>query len=243
MNFGAGNLSRDRYPFQLFKIPWSFPQNRHPWTLVPRRQGCERQFERRRRIVDARMRCDGDKFMQAGPWDRPSVARCGQARYQAQRLFVPFAVFAMAINQQIGVDGNHEPTGGWMASSIACHPFPANSGCKPFPLNVTGAIAGSSACPSSFSTVARPSSTTLRSVVFRSRARSFARSNKSSEISKVVFTMGNHITQYGLQQQTTPSFVASEVTRLILQRTVQQGPTSTALLRPGAFECDGQFSG
>lgn len=94
---------------ELLKVPGTFCEQLKP------RAGEERVHKRQglgqggRWLIDARMRCYGQKLVNAGPGKRP---RCGLAPQGINGGFgcrMKRAVLAVRIDQQVGIEGNHAP--------------------------------------------------------------------------------------------------------------------------------------
>lgn len=64
---------------------------------------------RRRRFVNPRMRDDRQEFVNTRPGNRPFDAAFRKALYYRGSRFVPFAVAAVRIYQDVGVDRDQPP--------------------------------------------------------------------------------------------------------------------------------------
>jgi hypothetical protein len=148
----------------------------------------ESDGDRRRRIVDSRMRYDSKEFVQAGPWNRPRGTAFRQLGHAARRRLMKWCILAVRVNQYIGIEGDHPPRPSYARSRILSQSASHNSEANPWPLNVTLRNRNERAAFRSAMILRRPCSTSARRVV-RSRAAIFRASCRSgSEISSVVFT-------------------------------------------------------
>lgn len=77
--------------------------------LQPGADLIEGHGERCRGPVDARMRDDRQKLVKAGPWDGPRGSPLGKTGHRLERCGVPSGILAMGVNEDVRVDGNHEP--------------------------------------------------------------------------------------------------------------------------------------
>ncbi len=69
----------------------------------------QRGRQRRRRIEDARMGHDGQEFVHAGPGDRPGRLSLGERSHAAIGRGVPLRIFAVRVDENIGVEGDQPP--------------------------------------------------------------------------------------------------------------------------------------
>ena len=65
--------------------------------------------QRGRRIVDARVGDDREKFMQAGPGNRPGRTSFGQLRDATRGTRVERRIAPVRVNENVGVERDQEP--------------------------------------------------------------------------------------------------------------------------------------
>ena len=86
-----------------------FGQQNESGRLEPGVHLIESAFDGRRRRIDARMRNDGEKLVNARPGYRPRCVSLGELRDYAHRPFVKRRVFPMGGDEDVRVDRNQAP--------------------------------------------------------------------------------------------------------------------------------------
>ena len=76
--------------------------------FLPRFDGLEGGRVWGGRIVNAGVCDDGEEFVDGTPRDGPGVTAVSECNEVFPGRRVPFAVFPVSVNQQVGVDRNHE---------------------------------------------------------------------------------------------------------------------------------------
>ena len=105
----AARVARQNLLPELVPVLLRLCQQHQCRRLQPRLYLIERPIGRRRRIVDAWMGDDRQKFMNAGPRNRP----CGRAFGKLSKTFrcrsVKRRIFSMRVDENIRVDCDQEP--------------------------------------------------------------------------------------------------------------------------------------
>lgn len=86
-----------------------FAEERDGRRLQPRVDLIERTVERSWRHVDAGVGDDGEKLMQARPWDRPGLRAFGERGQPLQGGAMKGRVLTMGIDENVGIDCNQLP--------------------------------------------------------------------------------------------------------------------------------------
>lgn len=108
VNPTADNLADQKQSTQRGPMLVGFREQHQGGRLQPGVNLIERGGKRRRRMVDARMRHDSQEFVQARPRDCPSGVALGETGKMPRRSRVERRIFAMRVDQYVGIDGNQD---------------------------------------------------------------------------------------------------------------------------------------
>jgi len=108
VNFGTANFSGEGELAQFFEISRSLTQEAERGACLPSRERIQGNREGSGRLVDFRMSRDGQELMKTGPGDGPWFFGIGQSGDFLVRAFMPRGVFAVGVDQDVGVDRDHE---------------------------------------------------------------------------------------------------------------------------------------
>ena len=100
------------------------------------RASCTRGPTAGGRIVHSWVRGDGDELMHTGPGDRPGADPYEEAIEDEIGLLVKRGVFAVSVNENVGVDGDHPPWPSYANDRIVSQLPALTPGCKPLPATV-----------------------------------------------------------------------------------------------------------
>ena len=76
------------------------------WRVDDRRQICPRDRKRNRRPVNARMRDNSEKLVEARPWNGPRLAAPSEPAKKVLRSCMERAAADFSVDEKIGIDGN-----------------------------------------------------------------------------------------------------------------------------------------
>ena len=108
VDFGASDFSREREFAQFLEVSWSFAEEAEGGARLPGGEGVQGGDEGRGWLVNFWMSHDGQELMKAGPRDGPRAFRIGESGEFLVRSFVPRRVLAVGVDQDVGVDRDHE---------------------------------------------------------------------------------------------------------------------------------------
>ena len=109
VNLRSGDPAPGEQAPQCRPVRRRFGQQRERRRFEPGIHLVEGPGQRRGWSIDARMRHDGEKFVQARPGNGPGRRAFGKPRHALERDFVERRILAVRIDQNIGIDGDHAP--------------------------------------------------------------------------------------------------------------------------------------
>ena len=109
MHHRAGDTPSLQQSAQLPPVMGGFSQQRHIGRFQPGIDLINGSRQWRGWFENFWMGHDGDEFMQARPWESPLRLAFRQSCHLLAGGLMPFGIFAMRIDKNIGVDRNHVP--------------------------------------------------------------------------------------------------------------------------------------
>ena len=108
VDFRAFDFSGGRLVGECFKVPRPLAQQPQARAGLPCSKCFERGDERRRRIVNLRVSYNGEEFVKTRPCDRPRSTGISKMGDSVQGFLMPRRVFPVRVNEDVGIDGDHE---------------------------------------------------------------------------------------------------------------------------------------
>lgn len=93
---------------EFVEVSGAFPEETESRAGTPSGECVESDVQRSGRTIDFGVGDDGEELMETWPWNRPRLARGGESFEPGEGGFMPGRVLAMAVDEDVGVDGDHE---------------------------------------------------------------------------------------------------------------------------------------
>ena len=105
----SGNAAVQHQRAQVAPVSLGFPQQDQTRRFQPGVYLLHRLRTWCGRFIDARVRNNGEKFMNTRPGNRPGLAALHLFTDSAAGDIMPCGIFPMSIHQQVGINGYHPP--------------------------------------------------------------------------------------------------------------------------------------